>query len=177
MRLVVNLNWHMPFLTAPNRVWQVILTWHERFLSVLCTCRIEFETCSQSSWTFLFTQVPFNNWWQDQIIKSLQQCWSRQSILVGPNGESCFLESHTHFGLGATIAACGPAKIKQMAFYIKFIANWHFFISFMIPSKILLKGTWNFVWSYEVCADHFVENSWKNEIQCLFYPIGNAEKV
>ncbi|XP_066022598.1 uncharacterized protein [Pocillopora verrucosa] len=44
------------------------------------------------------------------------------SILAGPNGESCFLESHTHFGLGATITACGPAKIKQMAFYIKFIA-------------------------------------------------------
>lgn len=165
--------------------------------------------CTRST-AFLFTQVPFNNWWQDQITKSLQQCWSRrQSILVGPNGESCFLESHTHFGLGATIAACGPAKIKQMALYIKFIAvrdwtvnptpfdaafvfcfmfnemliqsdvevNWHFFISFMIPSKILLKGTWNFVWSYEVCADHFVENSWKNEIQFLFYPTGNVEKV
>ena len=165
--------------------------------------------CTRST-AFLFTQVPFNNWWQDQITKSLQQCWSRrQSILVGPNGESCFLESHTHFGLGATIAACGPAKIKQMAFYIKFIAvrdwtvnptpsdatfvfcfmfngmliqsdvevNWHFFISFMIPSKILLKGTWNFVWSYEVCADHFVENSWKNGIQFLFYPTGNVEKV
>ena len=165
--------------------------------------------CTRST-AFLFTQVPFNNWWQDQITKSLQQCWSRrQSILVGPNGESCFLESHTHFGLGATIAACGPAKIKQMAFYIKFIAvrdwtvnptpfdaafvfcfmfngmliqsdvevNWHFFISFMIPSKILLKGTWNFVWSYEVCADHFVENSWKNEIQFLFYPTGNVEKL
>ena len=163
--------------------------------------------CTRST-AFLFTQVPFNNCWQDQITKSLQQCWSRrQSILTGPNGESCFLESHTHFGLGSTISACGPAKIKQMAFYIKFIAvrDWTvnpipfdaafvsclmecwckvmwksidiFFISFIIPSKILLKGTWNFVWSYEVCADYFVENSWKNEIQCLFYPIDNVEKV
>ena len=54
--------------------------------------------------------------------------------------------------------------------------NWYFYIIYD-PVKNFVESTWNFVWSYEVCADHFVENSWKNEIQCLFYPIGNAEKV
>ena len=44
-------------------------------------------------------------------------------VLVGPNGESCLLESHTHFGTGAIIAASGPGKLKEMALYIDFMAR------------------------------------------------------
>ena len=43
-------------------------------------------------------------------------------IMVRPNWELCRLESHTHFGMGAIIAALGPAEIKEMALYIEFLA-------------------------------------------------------
>lgn len=42
--------------------------------------------------------------------------------MAGPNWELCCLESHTHFGMGAIIAALGPAEIKEMALYIEFMA-------------------------------------------------------
>lgn len=43
-------------------------------------------------------------------------------IMARPNWELCRLESHTLFGMGAIIAALGPAEIKEMALYIEFLA-------------------------------------------------------
>ena len=44
-------------------------------------------------------------------------------LLIGSNGESSLLESHTHLGSGGIIADSGPGKLKEMALYIDFMAQ------------------------------------------------------
>ncbi|XP_078345984.1 uncharacterized protein LOC144631432 [Oculina patagonica] len=44
-------------------------------------------------------------------------------LLIGVNGESMLMESHTHQGTGAIIASSGPSKLEEMACYIEFMAK------------------------------------------------------
>ena len=44
-------------------------------------------------------------------------------LLIAAAGESMLLESHTHFGTGAIVTACGSGKLREMALYIEFMAR------------------------------------------------------
>lgn len=44
-------------------------------------------------------------------------------LLIGGNGESTLMESHTHLGVGAIIATSGPSKLREMVFYIEVMAK------------------------------------------------------
>ena len=44
-------------------------------------------------------------------------------LLIGSSNESALFESHSHLGRGGIIAAAGPGKLKEMAFYIDFMVR------------------------------------------------------
>ena len=44
-------------------------------------------------------------------------------LLIGSSNESALFESHSHLGRGGIIAAAGPGKLKEMAFYIDYMAR------------------------------------------------------
>lgn len=44
-------------------------------------------------------------------------------LLIGENGESTLMESHTHLGVGAIIAASGQSKLREMVCYIEVMAK------------------------------------------------------
>ena len=44
-------------------------------------------------------------------------------ILIGELGQLVLLESHRHQGVGGIVAATGPHKVKEMVFYIEYMAK------------------------------------------------------